>query len=373
MAKTKKAKQQKTTKPYRLSRRIVGLTVLVDGIFLVIVMAILAFVYVINMQSANDLNADLRANNIVSAVNAEVVETKADVIGLAANPAVIAFITYLAGGGDPEIPATDDPDYEMVIAFYATIDSVAAYGGQETYHFVFVASANACSTGTDGCFVGSDNAVSGASWGLTEQPWYPAVNAASTGFTVTDPYIDDQSGEYIITFAAKVVAGVTTIGYVGIDILLSTLPQILARYESGLILNENNQVLIYTDAGDGDATVIFYSNPTYDYEMLSGPDIALQDQSYGFGDQGLASIIASRVATGTLDLDTLGSQYLIAYSSIADVAWVVAVLVDNSSAFGIEFTFLILVGLVTFLMAFISMILGKRIGRTLETIDDNLD
>ncbi len=373
MPKARKTKQHKVTKPYRLSRRIVGLTVLVDGIFLVLVMAILAFVYVINMQSANDLNADLRANNVVSAINAEVVETKADVISLAASPEIVAYVAYLAAGGDPEIPAADDPAYEMVIAFYATIDSVVAYGGQETYSFVFVASANECSTGTDGCYIGSGGVASGVEWALTERPWYAAVIASSTGFAVSDPYVDDRTGEYVITFAAKVLSGATTIGYVGIDILLSTLPQIVARYESGLILNQNNQILIYADGGDGNATVIFYSDPTLDYEMLSGSDIALQDETNGFGNQGLASVILSRIDSGTIDLDALGSQYITAYSGIADAAWVVVVLVDNAGAFGIEYTFLILVALVTFLMAFISMILGKRIGRTLAPIDDILD
>lgn|GEM_PF-880083 len=365
---------RKQTKPYRLSRRIVGLTILVDGVFLVVVMAILAVLYFVNTRSAENLNADLRANTTLAAVNGQLADARDDVTGLAADLTVREFLAYIADGGDPALPLPADADYPMILRFYETIQTAEGFGGLVPYDFVFVASAADCSTGTDGCYIGTGNAMSDAEWSLNERPWHDAVTASETGFAITDPYVDARSGEYVITVVAEAHAGAETIGYVGIDILLSSIPALMQNYESTLVLDEDNLILIYADHGDGEPAVIFYSDAGRPaYEMLSGVAIALQDEAYGFGTAGLSAVIESRSLERAAHLDVLGSTFIVSYADVADVDWYVAVLVDSSGTLGIEFTFLALIGLVMLILVLISLILSKRIGRSLSPIDDILD
>ncbi len=368
MPKTPKAsKRNPSNKPYRLSRRIVSLTILVDGIFLVLIMALMASLYYVNIRSAEQRNAALRADSAVQAVSRLVDGAATDALGLAADPTVRDFLAYLYDGGDPAVPIPADPDYAMILRFYETLQTAGAIGGGGVYDFLFVASPAACSTGSDGCYVGTGSAVSDADWKLTERPWYLAIDASATGIAISEPYVDARTGEDVVTVVAEAKAGATTIGYVGIDLLVSSIPGLLT-------VDSADRILIYLEDDLGVATILYYSGSEGgDYAMQSGAAIAALDSAHGFGSAGIAAVVAGRTDGGDAYVDVLNGRFIRSYSTIEEVGWHVAALVDNSAGIGIEITFAVMVAFVLLVLVIISTILSKRVGRSLSPIDDILD
>ncbi|MFA5007167.1 MAG: EAL domain-containing protein [Candidatus Izemoplasmatales bacterium] len=362
--KAKAPKTPKSGKPYRLSHRIVGLTILVDGVFLVFLMALIAALYYVGMKNAEAENAALRAEAATAAVDAWIGGAETDVVGLSADPTVKEFLARLYDGADPSVPLPGDPDYAMVLRFYEALNTAGSLGGSDPYDFLFVASTASCLTGDDGCYVGTGDAISDADWNLTERPWYLAVQASADGVAVSDPYVDARTGEYVVTIAATVKAAGLTIGYVGIDVLLSSLPGLLAA-------DPANPVLIYAGSA-GDETVLYYSGTAAtSYGMLSGAAIAAADADNGYGDAGVAAIIAARDGDGAVR--ALGSEYVLSFTALDRVGWTVVALVDQGTGFGLEITLAVLIALVLGILAVVGAILSKRIGRSLSPIDDILD
>jgi len=372
-------KSIKKNNQHGLSKRIVGMTILFDAFFLIIIMAVLAFVYVDTINTERENNAVLVSTNAAAAMQSFIDETRQKVETLAQNTNIKAYIGYL--NTDPDmaaIPAKTDSNYAMYSRFIATFNAVWSTSPDGVYDFVFIASETTCADSGDGCFVGVNEEVitslDNAEWIITERLWYIDAQSDTSAVTVSDPYIDAVSLEYTITFTAKILDDGDTIGYIGIDVNLPSFTYILENYERYSGESDKQMVIFQTDDND-DSTVLFYSDPLYtEYKMLSGPDIAAQDLSIGYAENGLALVINNYTSDGSIfETSIFGDPYFVVYPQLTDIGWRIAVLVDRPATLAVEIMFAILLGSVVILMLLISLILGKRITMTLSPINDILD
>ena len=373
----KKIKKQKSQ--HGLSNRIVSMTVLFDAFFLIIIMAVLAFVYVDTINTERENNATLVSTNAATALQAFVDETRLKVETLAQNSNIKAYIGYL--NTDPDlaaIPGKTDANYAMYSRFLATFNAVWSTSPENVYDFIFIASETTCAASGSGCFVGVNDEImtslAESEWMITDRQWYTDAQADASVVTVSEPYIDVISEEYTITFTSRILDDGDTIGYIGIDVNLPSFTAILENYEhySG---ESDKQMMIFQTADTGDSTILFYSDPLHDdYTMLSGEAIATKDRSIGYADNGLAFIIDNYTGNGTIyETSIFDDPYFIIYPQLSDIGWRVAVLADRPASIAVEIMFVILLGSVVILMVFISLILGKRIKMTLSPINDILD
>jgi len=201
--KPKPAKINRPPRRHGLSDRIVWMTVLFDAFFLILVMAILAFIYVGRLNTEREDKAVLLAQDSFAAIATFYEETAADALRLAGDEDVIAYLRYLQGGGDPVITDQLDPDFLTYSRFSTTLKAYWE-SSDSLYDFIFAASTVTCTGSGGGCFVGVDGVASEADWNITERPWYQQA-ALSTSLTVSDPYVDAVSGENGITFVIPVL------------------------------------------------------------------------------------------------------------------------------------------------------------------------
>jgi len=350
-----------------LANRIVWTTVLFDAFFLILVMAVLAVFYVTRLNASRSEKALLLADDSATAIATFLEETESDVLRLSQDEDILAYLRYLDGGNPPIITNTADPQYETYSRFITTLNSYWE-SSDSLYDFIFAASEATCPVSGGGCFVGVDAVTSDADWNLSERPWYQDVLSDTAAVTLSAPYIDAVSGQYTLTFVARIRDGGATIGYLGIDIYVSSLSGVLARYDrySG---TEEKEVLLFTE----DQTVLYYSDPTHGgYVMLPLAEVLALDEGSGFSGQGLGNAMAGFVPTG-------GPRELRAFGDIYDVVYTTvgggirsAVLIPRTLGLGLEWTFIILVVFVAALMVGVALILGKSIRSTLSPINDIL-
>ncbi|MBU1145064.1 MAG: EAL domain-containing protein [Firmicutes bacterium] len=364
--KRRKAKIQQNS----LAKRIVSLTVFLDALFLVIIMAIISFVYIDSLTNSEIRNAELESNNAVTAIHAFIQDTTSDVFMLAEDEAVINYLTYLQTGSNPIITDTLDPNYLIYNEFILLLESVKDYSSEGVYDFLFVATDTNCSTGEDGCFVGTSGQISDDTWTLQQRPWF--IELGQNDFVFTGPYIDSLSSEDVLTFVSKVYNGEEVIGYLGIDVLVSTISS--AIYEYDYYSNDSQKALAIFVEKDGVLTVLHYSDAALPgYQMLDEPEVIVLDQAYGYPENGLGLLIQNIENQDNVQkLSIFGTDYSVSFSYLDDCKWTVAVLVEKEVFIGIEIIFLFLVVFILILMILVAIILSKKINKTLSPVSDIL-
>lgn len=363
---TKPAKPNRPPRRHGLSDRIVWMTVLFDAFFLILVMAILAFIYVERLNTEREDKAVLLAQDSFAAVATFYEETAADAERLAADVDVVAYLQYLQGGGDPVVTDELDPDYLTFSRFSTTLKAYWE-SSDSLYDFIFAASTVTCTGSGGGCFVGVDGVASDADWRITERPWYQKASL-STSLTVSDPYVDAVSGENALTFVVPVLDGSTVLGYLGIDVFLSSLESVLAQYDRFSAEGEKD-LLLFLENG----SILYASDATRaEYVMATAAEIAALDAAAGFADSGYASVLSQYATGGTaVPASLFGADDYVVYGEVAAL-WRIAVLVPRTRGLALELTFGLLVGMVFVLMAAVSLILGRQIRQTLSPIGDIL-
>jgi len=98
----------------------------------------------------------------------------------------------------------------------------------------------------------SDGYVSKEDWAIKDRPWYAATIQNGT-VTLTEPYTDTASGNTIVSAIAPVLQGGTVVGFLGADISLNHLTEIL----SGLTLGDTGYFTFFTSGKN----VIYSGNP----------------------------------------------------------------------------------------------------------------
>lgn len=363
LRKTFRAKQS------TLSKKIVGLTVFLDALFLVVVIAALAFFYFKNIQNQRIQNAALESEKASLAIETFLTNTFSDLTNLSEDQDVINYLNYLKTTTSPVILDTEDPDYLIYHNFEMRIESMREYSIDSIYNFIFVASESECSTGLDGCYVGTSDEVSPIAWNLSERPWISDLGQKEE--TLTNPYMDSLSGEPVITFVKKVYDGTDLIGYIGIDVLVENIGK--AIYSFDYYQDDSEKSLVVFISNLADPQIIYFSNPDYqDYSLLHFSEISNQDAVYGL-DAGMELLVESKVGGEVVELNAFGSKGLLSTTELSDIGWEVSTFVYRSVQIGLELTFLILLGSILGLMVLISLILSHKINKTLNPINDILD
>jgi len=100
-------------------------------------------------------------------------------------------------------------------------------------------------------FIGSNHHVSKEQFNLYNRPWYLYVNQSS-GLYYTEPYVDEVTGKVTVSIIEKVYDGSKIIGYVGIDMLLSVISEMMNSYNIGptsysFLLSKEGNVLYHPD------------------------------------------------------------------------------------------------------------------------------
>lgn len=103
---------------------------------------------------------------------------------------------------------------------------------------------------------------------ITTRDWYKmAIN--NDDIAITEPYLDEQTGQYCVTFSKRVVYEGKTIGVFGIDIYMNKLTDILAgSYQ------ENDYAFLVSPNG------VIITHPDDEYQLSSDHSIAVTDTKY---------------------------------------------------------------------------------------------
>ena len=84
-----------------------------------------------------------------------------------------------------------------------------------------------------------------------EREWY--ANAVSTSdIVMTNPYVDSQTGNLVVTLSTRIMNGNTLVGVMGLDITINSLSEIIKTSKNeyrayAFVLNEDDTVLMHPD------------------------------------------------------------------------------------------------------------------------------
>ncbi len=361
MRKTVKVKQNS------LSRRIVSLTVFLDALFLVFVMAVLSFVYFSSINANKIKSAEVEATSAVSALEAFVNETFSDLETLSTDDDIIAYLQVIRMTNQAIITDSSDENYLLYLAFQAKLESLYTYNYGDIYDFIFVATDTNCSDGTDGCYIGSGAEVSNSDWALQDRPWF--LTLENDSMAVSLPYTDSLSDEKVITFVRKVTVEDSFIGYVGIDVKVANLSNAIYTYD--YFSDDPSKSLVLFDSRNS-YQILHFSNTNYnDYLLKTSNEVKSVDTLYGF-EQGMDALITSIDPSKVLEADLFDNTYFVSSNTIKNTDWILSVLIVNEQTLGMEVAFVILIISIFGLMAVISIILSKKINRTLSPINNIL-
>lgn len=117
---------------------------------------------------------------------------------------------------------------------------------------------------------------------ITERDWYKMA-IDNDDIAITEPYLDQQTGQYCVTFSKRVVCGGRTIGVFGIDIYMNKLTDILAGSYQGddyAFLVGQNGVII--------------THPNDEYQLSTDHSLAVTDTKYSaaYQEQNKSSLIS---------------------------------------------------------------------------------
>lgn len=362
-------KRKNVMKRNSLTRKIVSLTVFLDALFLVLLLSGTVFLYYFNLHRTTVENAQYQ-NQIAITSFDDIIDTiKSDGSKLAVDSDITNYLNYINTHTNPILDEGDE-DYDIYADYLIQAESVKNYQNLGLYDQVFVASENNCSTGTEGCGVTHEGLLSSVDWKLTERTWY--VELGSNDYVVTTPYIDDISGEYVISYVEKVYDGDTVIGYVGIDVLLTSLAsQINAIHTDEL--NDENEIIVFSNINDS-SRLIYFSDDSYtDYLMMDNRQFTTIDQQNGFGSAGIGFVVDQYTLEDTIIEKAFGSQFVMTYSDIQDTDFTVVTLFYYNQIFRIEYTFIISLFFAGLMIVLIGVIMTKTTNKSLSPIDDILE
>ena len=268
-------------------------------IILVFIMAISSFtgifIYyqtkeIIIQDVQNSLTAE--SASIAEKVNALFEKFGATVEHMTTDPSTIRLLKTAKS----HLEVTHNPDYRDVMI---SLNATAAI--DDRLSLVWIASEKG------NFFVGSGGRISRPSFEINSRGWY-AEASASDETTYSQPYLDAFTGRWVVSVAHRIQDQGTTIGYVAVDILLDTFPEIMKPYHKG---NVGYHFLI-----DANREIIYY--PGFTYTL---------DRKFPDASPGLQAILTKMMEqqTGVESIQTLKQDEFISYAPIPLTKWSVAV------------------------------------------------
>ena len=359
------AKKKKIVRQNTLIRKIGGLTVFLDAVFLVIILGAAVFLYYFNLNNSRVENATYQ-NQVIETFILDVVENiESDVHELASDEDIVNYLKYVNDGNDPIILETD-PNYNIFSNYLLQAGSIIDYQKDNLYDLAYIATDVECSSGTDGCGITHDGQLSYSDWQLTNRPWFSAVSTVNA--VITDPYIDGLTGEYVISYVEKVYDNSTLIGYVGIDIKLENLASLLNLFIEDNV-GEDNKLIIVSDYYDSPLMMYFSDDINYEYTMEDTDTINALDETNGYDDIGIGYIVENSDLDEFITLKLLDGKYLVVYNDIEDTNFTTITLYNVSRMFNIEIIFIILLAVTVGFMVLVSFIVRKQITDALKPIN----
>lgn len=356
----------------RLSKRIVSTTVFLTSLFLVGVMATLAYLSVSSSRAA-EARAALTASTATSAALAAfVTDATATVSRIAQSDEVKTYLTELHDGETP-VPTDLEPQrkyrYNTVMSM---LDTIEGFSPEEVFDFVFLALDAPCTGGSDGCYVGSGEVLSPIDWNLSVRPWYVDHLATGAPLSISNPYVDQRTGRYVVTFVHTIFDGGTVLGYAGIDIELTTIPAILAKYEHDL--SDQEAIVALIGLFEDDPRILYLSNEALPQAVMADrAALEALDAASGHVDDGLVALLGlPSTDASVIQRPMFGSDVHLYAETIAGTNWEIVVLTAVSSGIGLEGTFIALLASAILVLIVIAVFLSKRINRTLSPIGDIL-
>ncbi|MGD9761576.1 MAG: EAL domain-containing protein [Candidatus Izemoplasmatales bacterium] len=360
---------RKEEKKVSLSRRIISLTVFVNVIFLIIISAGFLFYTFFSINQNKTLLVQNQTQAIVSSTEKFLSEIKADVDLLTKNQLVIDYLNYVNDGFEPIINE-EDPNYHIYHDFLAIISTLVEHQPNQAYDLIFVATEYNCLDTSDGCAITSTGQLLYETWYINQRPWFQDLGALEEKFT--SPYEDALTGEYTFTYVKRVIQNDVTIGYVGIDMSLSSLGVLVDSIDKD-INGEVAEMLVFTDFDD-DPRLVFFNKDTYsDYSMLKKSQFKTIDDEKGFSDTGINSLLEGYQETGILNTKIFESNYLVTFNNLEEFDWQIVILIDNNRMLSMELLFGIVLFLIALLVYFTALLLNRRIKRALAPIHEILD
>ncbi|TFD96581.1 methyl-accepting chemotaxis protein [Jeotgalibacillus sp. R-1-5s-1] len=146
-----------------------------------------------------------------------------------------------------------------------------------------------------------------ADFDATTRDWYINSAAAPDEVLWSEPYIDEATGEYVITASKGIQSGGQVIGVVGVDVKLGDLTTKLGEAQIGyggfpFVLSSQGIALVH---------------PTFEGESLMDYDF-IQD------------VYSDEDGTGSIEYNLEGSEKLLVYSTSANTGWKVGVAFDQN-------------------------------------------
>ncbi len=352
-----------------LIKKIVSLTVFLDALFLVLILASAVFLYYLNLNNTREENA-IYQNQIVETTFMDIIDSvESDAHKLATDMDIINYLNYV-NDGNPAIVNVADPDWEIYSNYLIQAESVMNYQKDGLYDLVYLATETECSSGPDGCGITYNGQLSFADWLLTQRPWYTSITG--TNAILTDPYTDGLTGEYVISYVEKVFDGITLIGYVGIDIKLTNLATVLTDIQTNKI-QDDNEVILFSNISNNPKVMYFSGDQYEDYYMQDAVNLPTIDAENSFGGQGINYILTSYNTNGVTFLDAFGHQFIAIYSDIESTGFTTVTLFYIDQGLQLEIMFLILLAAAGIAVVLIALLMNRTIKKSLLPIDDILE
>jgi len=361
-----KKQKKESVKQNSLIREIVSLTVFLDAIFLVLILAIGTFLYYQNVKQ-NHIDVAEFQNSVITERFIEISsDIKSDVTRLAEDTNIIDYLNYINSGHTPVITDTSDSNYSIYNNFITDTNSVANYQEDNLYDLVYVATAYDCSLGSDGCAVSHEGDLSFASWSLTSRPWYSQLGENDEVFTT--PYQDSLTSEPTITYISKVYDNSSLIGYVGVDISVANLDIAISNMYRDLLLDTDNQILIFSDITTNQQLVYTSNDALSDYVLTSQANFAAFDETNGYGQKGMNSLLDNYTLDTIVSKTVFNRNYDITYNELDGMNYTIVTLYQAQQILSLEQMFLIVLGFGLIMVLSILFIVSGFVKRSLSPI-----
>lgn len=169
------------------------------------------------------------------------------------------------------------------------------------------------SNGKANFYLGSDGSISDATYDVKKRPWYPIAIRNIDQASYSEPYIDWDTKELVMSSIMALAEKGKIFGFVAIDMQLNQLPAVFSKYsslptEEHFLVNQDGLYIYHPDQKlvlNRDFTIKTNQLKDYTKEILSGK-------------------------AGFEQIKYKNSYYYLSYSPAADTNWVIISLVKES-------------------------------------------
>ncbi len=362
-------KKQNVVKQHSLTRKIVSLTVFLDALFLILILASGVLLYYLSI-SQNQTDAVQYESQVVSERFSEIIDdVSTDLSRLSEDQHIIDYLLYVNAGNQAIITDTNDANYNVYADFVDQTVDVVDYQEDDLYTDLYVVSETACSGGSDGCFISYSGTTSGTTWTLSNQEWYTQLGSDES--ILTSPYTNTITQEVIVTYIDKVYQGSTLLGYIGIDISLTHLTSVLnSMYQD--IYDQGTEVILISNVTSSPEVVYFSAEESVDYVLVDYLNYSNIDVENGFGNNGMEYILRNYENQYSTLTTVFGDSYALAYQDITGVNYTIVTLQISTVFLSMELMFAIILGLAALMILTIALIMTRSVRQSLSPIRDIL-